>query len=332
MAANPPAALLAFPNEVLDEILGHLVSCLPPEPSGAQRKSLKLQALETVSLVSKQWRAVALRRLVSKLVVRTGSMVRAITKCFESGETGDMLRELRLDGYLSGMSLAVPTAQEIAKKDWIAPNDIVALLHLTPHLKVLYLHHPAFVRFRQRDLTALSTLPFVATLETLTIASYGFDRNCELMSTVVPLFPAIRSLEISVLWLSKNPRITSAPSKHPFLSALHLSGATSIPTLFSLIDITASARLEEIHLFLNGQPNELDRLFKAHLPATVSALRLPMGEGYCCERLEEALRFTPKPPGLLRIELLPEVPGLPAIGDEMKTMLEGHGLRVVCLE
>lgn len=67
MAANLPSA-----NEGIDEILGQLVASLPrpttrydPNPS---RKSAALLALQTISLVSRQWSDAAQRRIVSKLV------------------------------------------------------------------------------------------------------------------------------------------------------------------------------------------------------------------------------------------------------------------------
>ncbi|KAL8286869.1 hypothetical protein RQP46_003875 [Phenoliferia psychrophenolica] len=266
-AANASSALLAFPNEVLDDILGHLAaSILPNQKPTNLRKSLQLEALEAVSLVSKQWRAVALRRLVAKLVVRTGTRARAIVQSLTGGDLGGLVREIKFEGALSRSS-GVPTAADMAKNDSVTPEDVVALLQLTRRLKCLCLYRVAFVRFRQRDAAILSTLPFLATVDTLAIEPAEYDINLELMATLIPLFPALRSMNLYIASSPKNPRFKSPPPQHPFLETLEVSFAypnkhPSIAMLFSLISTPIAGQIKALKFTSHPKPPDLHRLLE----------------------------------------------------------------------
>ncbi|KAL8276111.1 hypothetical protein RQP46_011493 [Phenoliferia psychrophenolica] len=259
-------AIHSFPNEVLDEILGHLVTSLPPSSKqDTSKKSPALQALATVSLVSRQWRAVALRRLVSKLVVRTGSRARAITKGLTIGSLGSLVKELTIDGQ-GGSSKGVPMASELAKKDWVTPEDVVALLSQTPRINVLQLHYVPFVRFRQRDIATISALPFLTTVKTLSISLDQLDHLEDLMTTALE--------ELDLPRYNTNGIPAALFQWCPGLVKLGVGG------IFGLN--------EALHLLRD-------------IPATVTTLRLNYGSEY----LLEALETTPKPLGLVTLECRP---------------------------
>ncbi|KAL8286895.1 hypothetical protein RQP46_003901 [Phenoliferia psychrophenolica] len=283
-ATNASSALLAFPNEVLDDILGHLVTSIPPNRKPTNPgKSSQLEALEAVSLVSKKWRAVALRRLVAKLVVRTGTRARAIVQSLTSGDLGGLVKEIKFEG--TGFhSSGVPTAADMAKTDSVTPEDVVALVQLTRRLKSLRLYHVAFVRFRQRDAAILSTLPFLATVDTLAIEPAECDINLELMATLIPLFPALRSINLSITSIPKSPRFQSPPPQQPFLEALELSFHNrnrnpSIPVLFSLISTPNPGQIKRLKLSSYGQPLDLDSLLKEVGPG-LETLECDFGEDW----------------------------------------------------
>ncbi|KAL8281291.1 hypothetical protein RQP46_006325 [Phenoliferia psychrophenolica] len=257
--------LLAFPNEVLDDILGQLLTSVPPDQKPANpRKSPQLEALEAVSLVSKKWRAVALRRLVAKLVVRTGKRARAIVQSLTAGDLGGLVKEITIEGSVSRFA-GVPTAAALAKNDSVTPEDVVALLHLTRRLDILRLHYVDFVRFRQRDVATLSTLPFLTTVETLSITSAECDINLELVATLVPLFLALRTIILSLPTSPKIPRFKSPPASHPFLETLEVALVhknSSMTTVLSLISIPRPGQIKSLKFKSHGQPPDLDRLLK----------------------------------------------------------------------
>ncbi|KAL8286976.1 hypothetical protein RQP46_003982 [Phenoliferia psychrophenolica] len=321
------SALLAFPNEVLDDILSQLITSIPPDPAHTtSRKSTQLQALETVSLVSKKWRAVALRRLVAKLVVRSGKKARAIVHSLTSGDLGGLVKEIEFGGSV----------------------DVVALLSLTTRLNIRRLRQVDFVRFRQRDVATLSTLTFLASVETLDVKPHQFDINLELMATFIPLFTNLRYLRLTIITTPKSPQFTSPPPTHPFLHtlALHLQSPSNlIATLLSLISLPTPGTIKRFELASWAKPLDLDRLMSqvgpgletlvlrsleggvletlpsytklvtlqvfeiwepdhailllSNLPDNVATLRLAHGHIH----LLNAMKTTPKPAGLLILEM-----------------------------
>ncbi|KAL8279514.1 hypothetical protein RQP46_008076 [Phenoliferia psychrophenolica] len=257
-AANTQSALLSCPNEVLDKILGHLVKSIPRESSRSHfmcKKSSQLQALETVSHVSKKLHIIALRRLFAKLVVMTGKQVRAIAKILKTGDTGVLVKEITIEGG-GYHSRGVPTAAELAKRDLVTPEDVVAILHLMPKLSILRLRYIDFVRFRQRDAATLSTLPLLNTVHTLEILPSSpkeNDTNYELMATLIPLFPTLHTINVSLPFKAKNPRFKTPPPRQPSLETLELafpvsSSGASTATLFSLISVPAAGQIRTLTL------------------------------------------------------------------------------------
>ncbi|KAL8279103.1 hypothetical protein RQP46_008561 [Phenoliferia psychrophenolica] len=367
MALNQPRALLPFPNEVLDDILGHLVTSLPPNSKRHTGKSYQLQALEKVSLVSKQWRAVALRRLVAKLVVRIGTQARAITEFLTSGDS-ELVKELIIEGG-SFKSKGVPTAAEMGKHDSVTSEDVVALLRHTNHLKILRLHHVDFVHLRRRKFNTLETLSFRSSVETLAIKSPAHDVNLELMTTLIPLFPALHSIVLSLPSEPKTSPFKSPPSTHALLTSLDLDlyrdGAsfatllpfisTAVPNQIKSLKITGwnAPDLDPLMKHVGPGLERLENFFRTGLdtglqfcphlkllivksawtlwgavrllqqiPSSVITLRI----AYKHLRLLAALETTPKPSGLLRLELdhsLEENSG------EMVQSFKTHGLEVI---
>ncbi|KAL8290487.1 hypothetical protein RQP46_002745 [Phenoliferia psychrophenolica] len=379
MSDNPPGARLSFPNEVLDKIFDHLVQSLPTTPMDSEsNKSIALEALAVASLVSHQWRGVALRRMVAKLVVRTGSRAREVTRMLETPGLAGMVKELRFEGGGGGTFglKTAPTSSEASKRNWLTPDVVVAFLHLTRRLRVLKLHRLPFFRIRKRDLRAIAALPIIHTVETLHFASASLDVHQELMASLIPLFPAVRELLISPAYDGKKTRTAAPRTNLPNLETLFLSGATSISTFLAVVDPSpgtlkrldvASPDRTELEALLSQVGPSLDEfgcssqsllstyfsavpsrcpnitivdvfllwsVFDAftlltQLPATVHTLRLthmelPDNVG----NLLEALSVTPKPPGLLVLEVKKDRTD-EIVPEEKLSKFEAYGLRAV---
>ncbi|KAL8279999.1 hypothetical protein RQP46_007580 [Phenoliferia psychrophenolica] len=210
MSSTPPIAAalldsspeLTFPNEVLDEILGHLVTTMtPPTFQINLYKESSLEELQRVSLVSKQWRDVALRRIVPTLVVRNGSQARGLARLLDESGLGGLVFDLQFDGTGRRSKRVgrgrgqrpTPAAQTVTvETDSIGPEDVVALLRSTTRLVKLNFNEVEFDKFPPQDLATLATLPVVDTLESLRTTSarlYPYPENCEFIISLRDIFP-----------------------------------------------------------------------------------------------------------------------------------------------
>ena len=159
----------------------------------------------------------------------------------------------------------MPTASELLKGDCITPEDMLALLQVAPRLAVLELNALDFMRFRQRNIPAVKALSCLATVHTFSIESPPFDSTLELLTTLLPNFPALRSIKHSPDYPIRKFRPRST-SEHPFLETLELDGPSSVSTFLALVPNLPKVASLSLYLYdYEGSLNPLGNLMGPRL-------------------------------------------------------------------
>ncbi|KAL8281414.1 hypothetical protein RQP46_006098 [Phenoliferia psychrophenolica] len=197
VSKNQPK-ISSFAPELIDAILGHLHSTVNAEVSQVDAKSPSMRKLENYSLISQSWRGPVQRRMMRRLVIKSGSKARTVAEGLAATGLHVHVRDLgiRTSGLMFiRRSDNEPRINEINAADGVTASDVLALLAVFPHVASFELE-PVFTQFRVREAFILYTSPFLLPLTHLRISMPRFQRSVAMIHDLLALTPNITTLSL----------------------------------------------------------------------------------------------------------------------------------------
>ncbi|KAL8281524.1 hypothetical protein RQP46_006208 [Phenoliferia psychrophenolica] len=240
--------IASFAAELIDEILHHLVVDLSAYYAS---DSPKIQQLQAASLISRNWRGPAQRRLMDRLTISSGSHAKRVAEGFVASGLDVYVKELKIlfSSNLrerSADTVDEPTSDQITAADGVGRDDFLALLPHFPTLTSLHLYNPTFSHFRPSDIDALRSSFIFPRLTSLHITTGRCHRDTDLVHTVLSLTPSLTTLSLysdgsgTIL-----PPSSRSPVELPRLKSLSLEGGT-YPSSLVQLGILATSTITQV--------------------------------------------------------------------------------------
>ncbi|KAL8280490.1 hypothetical protein RQP46_007138 [Phenoliferia psychrophenolica] len=251
-----PPAIAFFAPELIDEILHHLVAaCASDRPA--------TKPLETASLISRNWRGPAQRRLMEHLTIKSGTQAKRVAEGLAASGLDVYVRNLTIDFgqklWASPVNIIdEPTPDQISAVDGVTRDHFLALLPLFPGLTSLDLEGPPFTHFRDSDIRSLELSTIFPRLTSLHIWTRQWHRDVNLAHDILRLTPSLKTLLLTSDESDtiKSPSLKS-PIELPMLENLNLIGGTYPSSLIdlNLLSTSTIAQVKDLYWSDDDSPN-----------------------------------------------------------------------------
>ncbi|KAL8292430.1 hypothetical protein RQP46_001042 [Phenoliferia psychrophenolica] len=255
--SEPPTLqpkIASFAPELIDEILAHLevsVEADGPEPwsrtQDPSQRSPRIEALQSVSLVSKSWTGLAQIRMMRRLVVKSGTQVASLTvaPADSARDARAYVKELTIKGS-SGASFrwGPLTPAEIVAVDGVTGDHFIALLSVLKEVTSIELEYPDFtsvyltpsepMEFIQEDTSDITKVyntnlhGLISTVNTLEYIARSQTSMVDI-ARVLQSCTALEDLHLS-LWNHESEAKFTLPSTIRSLAFAELAAANDVLT------------------------------------------------------------------------------------------------------
>ncbi|KAL8291341.1 hypothetical protein RQP46_002319 [Phenoliferia psychrophenolica] len=243
MSASPERSpgqpkIASFTPELIDEILHHLAVDLRVDPYDSPTEYPGPKTIENYALVSRNWRGPVQRRLMSRLVIKSGTQAQQVAEGFVASGLDAYVKDLKIQ-FAEHLWKAPndivdePTSDQIASVDGVTRDHFLALLPHFPALTKLDLDGPLFTQFEPSDIIKLQASPSLSRLTSLRIFTRRWLRDVDL----APVY------DILIL----TPSLTTLSLKSYESETLELEGATASSMLnLGVLSTDTIARVKEL--------------------------------------------------------------------------------------
>ncbi|KAL8281527.1 hypothetical protein RQP46_006211 [Phenoliferia psychrophenolica] len=233
--------IASFAPELIDEILGHLVADLEEYPATCPGP----KAIGECALISRNWRGPVQRRLMRRLVIKSGAQAERVAEDVVATGLHVYVRTLVFECTLrlvmrSHTPPTEPTDQQIKSADGVSQKHCITLLPLFPNVKTLHLT-PTFTQFRPSDLVVLQSCTALSHLSELWVETQHWQRDVELHHDLISLTPNLSVLSLTSME-DYTPLKSSmrSPIALPRLKTLSVYGGSFASSLTGLALLTPS--------------------------------------------------------------------------------------------
>ncbi|KAL8276808.1 hypothetical protein RQP46_010739 [Phenoliferia psychrophenolica] len=246
-------AIASFAPELIDEILHHLVLDLQWPLSRTEYPGPKW--IQQYSLISRNWRGPVQRRLMRRLVIKSGKQAKLVAEGFVASGLDVYVKDLSIKfecppwNYSAGTHKE-QTSDQITAVDRVTTDHFLALLPHFPALVKLHLDGPPFAHFQPPDIINLETSKIWLRLTSLHIRTRRGDIDIDRVHAILSLTSSLTMLSLetweygSVKYLATRDPITL-----PHLKILKLEGRAFASSLLDLGLLSTSTIAQVTELF-----------------------------------------------------------------------------------